>query len=125
MIKVDFTTDTDEFLILMASVDFGGRSVPLYFSMRSYPKRKGQNDQKKMEKAFLKQLRHLLSKKYTYTIVADRGFGNDKFATLCLENDFDYVLRKCDNLNIEVDGNRLNLKDFSGETRKFKAYVPA
>ncbi|GHU20569.1 hypothetical protein FACS189472_12120 [Alphaproteobacteria bacterium] len=125
LIKIDFTTDTDEFLMLMASVDFGGRSVPLYFSMRSYPKRKGQNDQKKMEKAFLKQLRHLLSKKYTYIIVADRGFGNDRFATLCLENDFDYVLRKCDNLNIEVDGNKLNLKDFSGETRKFKAYVPA
>ncbi|GHT97076.1 hypothetical protein FACS1894126_0290 [Alphaproteobacteria bacterium] len=37
----------------------------------------------------------------------------------------DYVLRKCDNLNIEVDGNKLNLKDFSGETQKFKAYVPA
>ncbi|GHU11037.1 hypothetical protein FACS189449_01670 [Alphaproteobacteria bacterium] len=125
LIKVDFTTDTDAFLILMASVDFGGRSVPLYFSMRSYPKRKGQSDQKKMEKAFLKQLRHLLSKKYTYTIVADRGFGNNRFADLCLENGFDYVLRKCDNLNIEVNGNKLNLKDFSGKTRTFKAYVPA
>jgi hypothetical protein len=125
LIKVDFTTDTDEFSILMASVDFGGRSVPLYFSMRSYPKRKGQNDQKKMEKAFLKELRHLLSKKYTYTIVADRGFGNDRFATWCLENDFDYVLRKCEDLNIEVDGNKMNLKDFSGKTQKIKAYVSA
>ncbi|GHU13047.1 hypothetical protein FACS189449_07840 [Alphaproteobacteria bacterium] len=93
--------------------------------MRSYPKRKGQSNQKKMEKAFLKQLRHLLSKKYTYTIVADRGFGNNRFADLRLENGFDYVLRKCDNLNIEVNGNKLNLKDFSSKTRKFKAYVPA
>lgn len=35
-INVDCTSDTDEFLILMASVHFEGRSVPLYFSMRNY-----------------------------------------------------------------------------------------
>ncbi|GHU17757.1 hypothetical protein FACS189472_05110 [Alphaproteobacteria bacterium] len=75
--------------------------------------------------SILKQLRHFLSKKYTYTIVADRGFGNDRVAVLCLKNGFDYVLRKCNNLNIEVDGNRLNLKDFPGKTQKLKAYVSA
>jgi len=123
LIKVDFTTDTNEFLILMASVDFGGRSVPLYFSMRAYPKSKGQNDQKKMEKAFLRELRHLLSKKYTYTIVADRGFGNNRFAQLCLEFGFNYVLRICENINICIDDNMLNLKDFSGQNTSFKAYV--
>jgi hypothetical protein len=125
LIKVDYTTDTDEFLILMASVDFGGRSVPLYFSMRSYPKRKGQSDQKKMERAFMKELRHVLSKKYTYAIVADRGFGNDRFAQLCKENGFDYVLRICENLNIRIGDTMLNLKDFLGKNTKFRAYVPA
>lgn len=80
----------------MARVDFGGGSVPLYFSMRSYPKRKGQSDQKTLERAFLKELRHLLSKKYSYTIVADRGFGNDRFAQLCHENGFNFVLRICE-----------------------------
>lgn len=123
LIRVDYTTDTDEFLILMASVDFGGRSVPLYFSMRSYPKRKGQSDQKALERAFLKELRHLLSKKYSYTIVADRGFGNDRFAQLCHENGFDFVLRICENLNLKIGDKCLNLKSLSGETKKFRAYV--
>jgi hypothetical protein len=125
LIMVDYTTDTDDFLILMASVNFGGRSVPLYFSMRSYPKRKGQSDQKKMERAFLRELRHVLSKKYTYTIVADRGFGNDRFAQLCVEFGFDYVLRVCDNLNIKIENNQLNLKDFMGQNKSFTAHVCA
>jgi hypothetical protein len=125
LIRVDYTTDTDDFLILEASIDFGGRSVPLYFSMRSYPKRKGQSDQKKMESAFMKELRHILSKKYSYTIVADRGFGNDRFAHLCQKCGFDYVLRICENLNITIDGNSLNLKNFCGTNSKIKAHVLA
>jgi hypothetical protein len=87
-INVDYTTDTDDFLILMASVNFSGRAVPLYFSMRAYPKRKGQHDQQKLESSFIRALRHLLPKKYFYTIVSDRGFGNDRFAQLCLDKGF-------------------------------------
>ena len=49
LIRLDYTTDTDDFLILMASVDFCGKSVPLYFSMRKYPKKKDQMNQKKLE----------------------------------------------------------------------------
>ena len=88
LIKVDYTTDRDDFLILSASVDFNGKTVPLYFSLRNYPKRKNQYDQKFMEAAFIKALRHILSKKYSYTIVADRGFGNNRFIKLLRENGF-------------------------------------
>lgn len=62
-INVDYTTDNNDFLILMSSIKFGQRAVPLYFSMRLYPKRKNQSDQKKMESSFIKALRHLLPKK--------------------------------------------------------------
>ena len=122
-INVDYTTDTDEFLILMASVNFYGRAVPLYFSMRSYPKRKGQHNQKKLEFSFISGLRHLLSKKYTYTIVSDRGFGNDRFAQLCINKGFDYVLRLNENLNIKVGDKVCNLNDFEGKDAKFTAKV--
>jgi hypothetical protein len=67
LLRLDYTTDTDDFLILMATVAFCGKSVPLYFSMRKYPKKKDQMNQKKLESSFFKELRHLLSKKYTYT----------------------------------------------------------
>ena len=39
-INIDFTSDRDDFLILCASVMLGDSAVPLYFSMRKYPRRK-------------------------------------------------------------------------------------
>jgi hypothetical protein len=122
-VNVDYTTDTDEFLILMASVNFCDRAVPLYFSMRAYPKRKGQYDQKKLESSFIRALRHLLPKKYTYTIVSDRGFGNDRFAQLCADKGFDFVLRLNENLNVQIGDKVCNLSDFYGENAKFTAHV--
>lgn len=119
-INVDFTSHEDNFLILSASVILGGKAITIYFSMRKYPKKKYQMSQIKMEKAFIKGLRHVLSKNYRYIIVADRGFGNDRFANLCAENNFDYVLRINPNLLINHNDQKLNLKDIK-EDKIFKA----
>ena len=51
-----------------------------------------------MEQAFVRSLRHILSKKYHYVIVADRGFGNQRFIHLCKANHFDTIIRLKDNL---------------------------
>lgn len=102
-INIDFTTIKDNFLILYASIPFFGRSVPVYFTIRRYPKRKNQNSQTKMELAFIKGLKHVLSKKYSYLIVADRGFGNQRFTKLCLDNGFDYLIRIKGNLLIKFN----------------------
>ena len=109
-INVDFTSHEDNFLILSASVILNDKAITLYFSMRKYPKKKNQISQIKMEQAFVKGLRHILSKKYSYVIVADRGFGNDRFATLCTENNFDYVLRLNSNLSLKRNNKKINLK---------------
>lgn len=100
-IQVDFTSFEDFFLILTASVIIKERSVPLYFSMRNYPKKKGQYDHKRMERAFIKGLKHVLSKKYQYIIVADRGFANDRFLEILEENAFDYLIRSNSNLKVQ------------------------
>jgi hypothetical protein len=42
----------------------------------------------------------------------------NKFAQLCEECGFDYVPRICENLNIQIDGNSLNLKNFHGQNSK-------
>lgn len=102
-IQVDFTSNEDYFLILSAAVIVNNRSVPLYFTMRNYPKRKYQYDHKKMEMAFLKGLKHVLSKKYSYVIVADRGFGNERFISLCEEIGFEYLIRITPNLKISCN----------------------
>lgn len=105
-IKVDFTSDRDDFLILYASIVVYGRCVPLYFSMRLYPRRKGMYNHKKMEKAFLKFLSYYLSKKYKYVIVADRGFGNQRFIDYCENFGFNYLVRLEPNMNIELANNQ-------------------
>ena len=56
--------------------------------MKNYPKKSGQYSQKKLESAFIKTLQHVLSKKYQYIIVGDRGFGTLRFIDLCMENNF-------------------------------------
>lgn len=122
-INIDFTTCNDDFLILSASVVINDKAVMLYFTMRNYPKRKNSMSQKKMEEAFIKGLRHVLSKKYEYIIVADRGFGNIRFAELCEKNNFDYVLRINSNLNIEISGKINKLADFNGMNTEFVAHV--
>jgi hypothetical protein len=104
LINIDFTSDRDDFLILCASVTLGDNAIPLYFTMRNYPKKKGQYNHKKMELAFIKALKHILSVKYQYVIVADRGFGNDRFIELCIENGFDIMIRLQPNMTIKTDG---------------------
>jgi hypothetical protein len=106
LIAIDFTSDRDDFLILCASLVINGATIPLYFSMRNYPKRKNQMNQKKMELAFIKALKHILSDKYEYIIMADRGFGNSRFMEYCAQNNFDTLIRIEPNMNIISFGNK-------------------
>jgi transposase len=57
--------------------------------------------------------------------VADRGFGNQRFAKLCRENGFDFVLRIHENLRIERQKKIENLEKYKGKNAKFKARVVA
>lgn len=123
-INIDFTSSEDYFLILSASLIIDDKAITLYFSTRNYPKKKGAISQIKMEKAFIKSLKHLLSKKYKYVIVADRGFGNKRFITLCEENGFDYVIRSIGNFNVinPLDRSKINISELKEEA-KFKTEV--
>jgi hypothetical protein len=124
-INVDYTTSEDDFLILSASILISeDKSITLYFSVRNYPKKKDSMSQVKMEEAFIKRLRHILSKKYRYIITADRGFGNDRFMKLCEDNGFDFVLRLQRNLNIIKDNTITNIKNIT-INNKFEAKVPS
>jgi len=112
-VQVDFTSSKDDFLILCASIvlnnkinNKNSRAIPLYFSMRNYPKKKGQYDHKKMELAFLKALKHILSKHYSFVIVADRGFANNRFLENCEECNFDYLIRTNTYFNIATEDNK-------------------
>ena len=117
-VNIDFTSDRDDFLILCASIYFKGQSIPIYFSMRNYPKRAGMHDQKKMEQAFFKALKHILPNDYEYLIVADRGFGNERVIRILEELNFKYVLRLNENLNIEGKNGKFNLKDLPKKNKK-------
>jgi hypothetical protein len=126
-INVDYTTNGEDFLILSAAITISDeKAISLYFTMRNYPKRKNQMDQKKMELAFFKGLRHILPKNFSYVIVGDRGFGNLRTIETCEKLGFGYVFRNRSNLIIELqDGEQRKLGDFKGQTTSFTAKVPA
>lgn len=115
-IAVDATSDRDRFYILSASITFRGRNIPLYFSMRKYPV----DNIKKLEEAFLKELRHLLPRGYRYVIVADRGFGNTRFIDLCEKLEFEYLLRTNENWNIRDGYEKTNIKELEKENRDLR-----
>jgi hypothetical protein len=124
-ITIDTTSVRDDFLILTASVRFKQHSFPLYFSMRNYPHRPAQMDQQKFEGAFFKALRHMLSKKYQYVVVGDRGFSHKRIIDLCRENDFRFIFRMNDNFNYTIDGIDDNLSNISGNKLLDKCFIPA
>ena len=88
-VLVDCTTSCDNFLIMTASIIINSKAVCLYFTSRVYPRRKNRVDYKIMERAFINGLRQVLSKKFQYRIVADRGFGNRRFFNLCQDNNIE------------------------------------
>lgn len=122
-IQVDFTSDARDFLILAASIVHKNRAIPLYFSMRNYPLSKNSYDHKKMELAFLKGLKHGLSKKYQYVIVADRGFGNERFIKNCEECGFEYLLRLQPNMSISHNGKNGLMQNIVSECGKFLVHI--
>ena len=84
------------------------------FYHKKLSKTQRSNGSKKMESAFLKGLHHILSKKFTYIVVADRGFGNQRFASECIKNGFHYVLRMNNNLGITVKNEQTNIENYVG-----------
>lgn len=120
-IQIDFTSNEDNFLILCASIIVNNRSVPLYFTMRNYPTRKYQYDHKKMEQAFIKGLKHALSKKYSYVIVADQGFGNHRIINYCQEEGFEYLIRFTPNLKVQWNGKKGIINDLCSADGTYQA----
>ena len=113
-VLVDCTTSCDNFLIMTASIIINSKAVCLYFTSRVYPRRKNRVDYKIMERAFINGLRQVLSKKFQYRIVADRGFGNRRFFNLCQENNFEFVVRINSNLRVkDLENNQKNLQEFN------------
>jgi len=99
-IQIDHTTIRNDFLILFASVVFRGKSVPIYFTKRKYPNKKNSISILKMEEAFIKGLRHILSSKYQYVIVGDAAYGTSNITRFCEENNFEFIFRMRKNINI-------------------------
>jgi hypothetical protein len=126
LINVDITSIEDKITVITASVTINQeKSIMLYISTRNYPKKSGRLNQKKMEKAFFNELRHLLPRKWRYAIVADRGFGHQRIIQLCEKHGFYYALRRTDDIKVVINDKKVSLQDLNDKQGDFKAYVPA
>lgn len=118
-INIDFTSERNNFLILSASIPFFGRSLPIFFSIRNYPKTKNQFSQTKMEKAFFLRLKHILPKKFEYIMVMDRGFGNPRILDLMDKFGFNYVVRFKENTKIKFGSEEIEISKMPKKQGKY------
>jgi hypothetical protein len=120
-VNIDSATLNKDFLIRCASINIvGGKDVMLSFPARNYLKQKNQMDQKRIELAFFKGLRHILSRKYPYTILGDREFANSRLLQILEDLKFDYVLRIKENPIVQKEhAKRENWQKCAGQNEFF------
>lgn len=68
-----------------------------------------------MERAFLKCLKNFLSKKYSYIIVGDRGFGNERIVNCCKKFGYEYLLIINPAIKVECEAKEIFLSDIKGD----------
>lgn len=97
---LDATTLKDDLWILSASISYEGRAIPIYMEMW-----KGVNvSYNYWERVigFVKNMRALLPDKYSYIIVADRGFQGTTLPKTLKKLKIDYIIRINDSYHIKV-----------------------
>jgi len=78
-----------------------------------------------MELAFIRALKHNLSNQYHYIILADSGFGNERFIKLCESVGFDYLIRLEPNLKISHKGQIGIMSNLLNQNEKYKVEILA
>jgi len=82
---------TPDFWLLALSISFKGRSIPIL--IKSWKGVGVHYDYWKRVKETLQELKRILPDKYTYEIVADRGFQGVKLFDICKKLGLDYIVR--------------------------------
>lgn len=97
---LDATTLKDDIWILSANISYEGRSIPIYMEMWE-----GVNvpyNYWKRVIGFVKNMRVLLPDKYSYMIVADRGFQGTILPKTLKKLKIDYIIRINDSYHIKI-----------------------
>ena len=99
-ILIDATTIRDEFWILMGTISFMGRGIPIYMKVWKDPN--SSYDYWGRVERFLRELKGILPKRKRYEIVADRGFQGDKLVRICKDLEWDYLIRINGNYKVKI-----------------------
>lgn len=119
-IKVKIIVDYTDFhncRILHAGIPCRGRVFPIFFKAFSI---KETNDYslKNVEETFLRILKELLPLDYEYILIADRGFGNERFINLCESIGFFFVLRIKQSFHVLKNNKRIIASDVKDKLNK-------
>lgn len=121
-VNLDWTEfDDDDHTMLVASVQTDhGRSTPLLW--RTWKKSELKGHRNDHEDELMYWLKRCLPEGVRITIVADRGFADQKlFATLNEELDFDYIIRfKADTLVTNAEGETRKAKDWMSKSGRLQ-----
>jgi hypothetical protein len=108
----DFDED-DHTTLSLSVLTVHGRSTPLLF--KTVKKSSLKKHRNLVEDALLRRLRELVAESVRITIVADRGFGDQKLYAFLRELNMDYIIRFRSNIRVT---------DKSGLCQPAQAFVP-
>ena len=114
VVALDWTDfdDDGQTTIALHLVNSHGRTTPLIW--KTVPKRRLKGRRNKYEDEVLARLREILPRPVRVTVLADRGFGDQKLFAFLRQLDFEFVIR--------IRG-VVQVTDESGEARRASAWV--
>ena len=119
VIQMDQSHLNDEFEVLMLSLSWEGRALPLFWSVEKTQGGIGFSHQKKL----LSRLWPLLDRNVRVVLMGDRFYGTPDLIAYCRKNGWDYRLRLKNNLLIFQDGGEITTGELARTPQSYHQNV--
>ncbi len=118
-VALDWTTLPGNIQVLMASVPYAGRAVPLLWVSTTY--RAFKDSQNRIEERLITTLTKIIPEEKRIILVADRGFGRASLVNFLINLNILFCLRvKADVMIKTKDGKKLNLRKLKIKVGRIK-----
>lgn len=118
-VALDWTTLPGNIQLLMASVPYAGRAVPLLWVTTTY--RAFKDSQNRIEERLISSLKTIVPEEKRIILMADRGFGRATLVNFLIKLNILFVLRvKADVIVTTREGRKINLRKLKIKVNQIK-----
>lgn len=118
-VALDWTTLPGNIQLLMVSVPYAGRAIPLLWVTTTY--RAFKDSQNRIEERLISSLTQIIPQEKRIILIADRGFGRASLVNFLIKLDILFVLRvKADVIITTRGGRKINLRKLNIKAGRIK-----